>query len=180
MSFKFKVDNEKLQGIEPVPQGIYKLRLVGFNPKHAKPKQGSDISESVNFNPEFEIVAPGTKYDGRSLKYAFSANTKIPNWIQDMVHGLGMEMEGYDPNNPESEASIPGIWDADAAKFNRQDASTWTYQGPLLNKECNAELYITEYNGRKNNSILRFICAVPKCNERFPKIQHSDKMVFSK
>lgn len=169
MPFQFGINNEKLQAPEPVPQAIYTLRLIGFNPKHSKDK------ESINFQPEFVIVAPGQPYDQRKLKFGFIANSKVPSLIQDMVHGTGEVMDG-DANDKDAILRIPGFWNADLSKFNPNDASTWVYQGPLLNKELQAELYVDDYNGKKNNKILRFICKVPECAKRFPKIQHSDNM----
>ena len=173
MAFKFGIDNEKLQAPKPLPQAIYKLRLTGFNPRHSKDR------ESVNFSPTFVLVAPGEKYDGKELKFAFIANSKTPGLIQDMVHACGEIMEG-DANDKDAVLQIPGIWDADPAKFKADDASTWVYQGPLLNKELQAELYIDSYNGKENNKILRFICAVPQCETKFPKIKHSDNMNWGK
>jgi hypothetical protein len=169
MPFKMSFDTEKLNRPEPVPQNIYKLRLTGFAPKTSKDK------ESVNFNPQFTFIAPGEKYDGKVLKYAFNANTKTPSTIQDMVHAVGELME-TDPDNPEAPASMPGIWDADLVKFKPDDPSTWVYQGPLMNKELQAELYISEYNGQKNNKVLRFLCAIPDCEIKFPKIEHSKNL----
>lgn len=173
MAFKFGVDNEKLTRPEAIPQGIYTLRLTGFNPKHSKDK------ESVNFSPSFDVVAPGEKYDGRTLKFAFIANSKVPSAIQDMVHATGEVMEG-DANNPNAVLQIPGIWDADATKFDPQDASTWVYQGPLVGKTLQAELYVDDYNGQQNNKVLRFICAVPQCETKFPKIRHADNLNWGK
>lgn len=167
--FKFQMDPEKLNRPEPVPQNIYKLRLTGFKPK--KSKDG----ESVNFNPEFTFIDPGQKWDGKVLKYAFVGSAKVPSLLQDMVHATGEVME-VDENDPDAPASMPGIWDADQVKFKPDDPSTWVYQGPLLNKDLQAELYIDDYNGQKNNKILRFICAVPNCETRFPKIEHSKNM----
>jgi hypothetical protein len=169
MGFKFGVDNEKMQRPEPVAQGIYTLRLTAFNPKHSKDH------ESVNFQPVFTLVAPGEKYNDRELKFAFIANSKVPSLIQDMVHATGELMEG-DANDKHAILQIPGIWDADPAKFDPKDASTWVYQGPLLNKELKAELYVDTYNNVPNNKILRFICAVPQCEQKFPKIMHSTNM----
>ncbi|HEY1644842.1 MAG TPA: hypothetical protein VGF75_00465 [Candidatus Saccharimonadales bacterium] len=169
MPFKYNMDAEKLRRPEPIPQNIYTLRLTGFKPK--KSKDG----ESVNFNPQFTIIDPGQKWDGKVEKYLFVGSAKVPSLLQDMVHALGEIME-QDPNDPDSPASIPGIWDADQVKFQADDPSTWVYQGPLMNKECKAELYINSYQGQDNNRILRFLCAIPDCATKFPKIQHSTNM----
>jgi hypothetical protein len=169
MAFKMKFDSEKLNRPEPVPQNIYKLRLTGFAPKFSKDK------ESVNFTPQFTFIAPGEKYDGKVLKYAFVANSKVPSLIQDMVHAVGEVMEA-DPDDPEAPSSMPGVWDGDLIKFKAEDPGTWVYQGPLMNKELQAELYIDTYQGQQNNKVLRFLCAIPDCATRFPKIQHSDNL----
>jgi hypothetical protein len=168
MGFKMKFDKSDLKRPEPVPAGIYDLRLISFEPVK------SNNGESYNLYPVFEFVAPGEKYDGKKLKYSFVGNSKVPQLLQDMSHGLGELME-EDPD-PEAPDSLPGIFDTDKLKFNKDDPTTWVYSGPLLNKTTKVELYIQEYNGKPSNKVLRFFCAIPDCAQRFPKIQHSDNL----
>ena len=165
MPHQMDFTTEALQGIKPVPAGIYELRLVGFEPKTAK------NGESANLNPIFAIVN-NPEFDGRTLKYVFGANTKIPSFIQDMVHALGFEMEDYGTDH----AKIPGIWDTDKGKFVAGKYDTYTYSGPLVNQICRAEVIESEFNGKKNNKIKKFFCKVDKCAENHPEIRHSDNV----
>lgn len=172
--FRMKFDKNDLKRPEPVPAGVYDLRLIGFEPKTAK------SGESINLNPVFEFTTVNNqKGDPKKLKFAFVGNTSVPNLLQDMCHGFGELME-EDPNDPDAPAALPGIWDADKLKFKEDKPETWVYSGPLLNKVLKAELYVDNYNGRENNKVLRFYCMVPNCAERFPKIQHSDNMNWGK
>lgn len=166
MPHQMDFSKESLKGLTPIPAGIYDLRLIGFEVKTAKNGQ------SANLNPIFTVINHPDFPDGRTLKYAFGANTKIPAFIQDMVHGLGFEMEDYDTDNPR----IPGIWDTDKAKFKADDYNTYLYSGPLINQVCKAEVIESEYQGKKNNKIKKFFCAVPDCAQRFPYITHSDNL----
>jgi hypothetical protein len=163
--FQMDFDKKALKGLEPVPAGIYDVRLVGFEPKPSK------NGDSANLNPIFTIVNH-PEFEGRTLKYVFVGNSKIPSFLQDMVHCFGEEMEDYDSDRPR----IPGIWDADKAKFDQAKIETYVYSGPLLNKVGKVELIEGEYQGRKNNRIRKFFCNVPQCAERFPDVTHSDNV----
>lgn len=155
---------EQLEGIQPVPNGIYRLRLIGFEPKASK------AGDSINLNPIFQFIDP--EYSERpSLRYSFTGNTKIPSFLQDLVHATGLEME-----EDGDKSRIPGFWDGDKQKYDAKDPSTYVYSGPLLNQELQAEVVQDEYQGRVNNKIRKFICAVPNCAERFPKIRHAEDM----
>lgn len=163
MPFKMNFDKEQLKKPEPLPNDVYTLRLVGFKPKTAK------SGESINLNPQFVVVAPGEKHDGRKMPYIFNGNSSIPSFLQDMCHATGELMEEGD--TPE-DLSLPGTFDNDPIKFDPQKPETWVYQGPLLNKTLKAELTVDEYG----NKVSRFLCDIPNCAERFPKIQHSQNM----
>lgn len=176
MSFKMKFGKTDLKKPEPEPNGIYTLRLVGFKPQLAS------SGESYNLNPVFEFPDKMTsKGTPKQLWYACSCNTskESAQIIQDFVHCGGEIME-EDPNDPNGEASMPGVFDTDKAKFDPTDPKTWLYSGPLLNKLYKVELYTDNWQGRLNNKILRFFCAVPNCAERFPQIQHSDNLNWGK
>lgn len=160
-------DKKQLEGFQPVPAGIYELRLVGFEPKV------STKGDSVNLNPVFAITNNADpELNGQVKKFLFGANSKIPAFIQDMVHALGMEMEDYSSPKPK----IPGTWDGDKSKFKADDFSTYVYSGPLLNRVCKVELIEHDYQGKKSNKIRKFFCNVPQCAERFPEISHSDNV----
>lgn len=165
MPYQMDFEKKALKGFEPVPAGIYEVRLVGFEPKV------SSKGDSANLNPIFSIVNH-PEFEGRTLKFAFGGNTKIPAFLQDMCHCLGVEMEDYDSDRPK----IPGIWDTDKVKFKQDDFSTYIYSGPLLNKVGRVEVIESEYQGRKGNKIRKFFCQIPNCEQLFPDITHSENV----
>lgn len=163
MAFKMNFNQEELKGVQPVPAGLYKVRLEGFKPKASK------NGDSTNLNAEVTIVGGG-EFDGKKLFAGL--NSKIPNWIQDFVHSFGLEMEDQLSDNP----SIPGVWDADPSTFKADDPSTYKYAGPLLGRVAEWEVGMGEYQGKAKNEIRQFICAVPDCASRFPLISHTKDM----
>lgn len=165
MAHQMDFGKEELKGLQPIPAGIYEVRLIGFEPKSSK------AGDSVNLNPIFSVVN-NLEFEGRTLKYVFVGNSKIPSFLQDMCHCFGMEMEEYDSDRPR----IPGIWDTDKNKFKVGAYGTYVYSGPLLNKVGKIELIESEFQGKKNNKIRKFFCNVPQCAERFPDITHSDNV----
>lgn len=165
MTFKMKFDADDLKGPEPVPPGLYDLRFEGFKPKPSKNTE----SPSVNLNAQFSIVN-NAEFENR--KVFMGLNSKIPNWIQDFVHALGLEMEDQLSDEP----SIPGVWDSDPATFNPKDYSTYKYAGPLTGQVGKFELGVREYQGKLSNEIRQCICAVPDCATRFPLVKHAKDM----
>lgn len=165
MPHQMDFGKEELKGLQPIPAGIYDVRLVGFEPKQAK------NGDSVNLNPVFTVVNH-PEFEGRTLKYVFVGNSKIPAFLQDMVHCFGLEMEDQTSDRPK----LPGIWDTDKAKFKADDFSTYVYSGPLINKVGKIELIESEYQGKKNNKVRKFFCQIPQCAERFPEVSHSDNV----
>lgn len=165
MAFQMDFEKKALKGLEPVPAGIYEVRLIGFEPTISKK------GDSANLNPIFSVVNH-PEFEGRTLKYVFVGNTKIPSFLQDMCHCFGLEMEEYDSDRPK----IPGIWDTDKAKFKADDFKTYVYSGPLLNKVGKVEVIESSWQNKPNNKIRKFFCNVPQCAERFPDITHSDNV----
>lgn len=165
MAFQMDFKKDALKGIEPIAAGIYDLRLIGFEPKASK------NGDSANLNPIFGVTN-NPELDGKVLRYIFVGNTKIPSFLQDMVHCFGMEMEDYNTDRPK----IPGIWDTDKAKFDPAKFETYVYSGPLINKVGKVELIESSFNGKPNNKVRKFFCNVPNCAERFPEITHSDNV----
>jgi hypothetical protein len=60
--------------------------------------------------------------------------------------------------------TIPGFW-ANADQF-PEEPEKWEYQGPLTNATFDAEVYISEYNGRKSAKIRQYKCIIAGCTER--------------
>ena len=165
MPHQMDFGKEELKGLQPIAAGIYEVRFIGFEPKESK------AGDSVNLNPIFTVVNH-PELEGRTLKYVFVGNSKIPSFLQDMVHCFGLEMEDYGTDRPK----LPGIWDTDKAKFVQGKYDTYVYSGPLINKVGRVELIESEYQGKKNNRIRKFFCQIPQCAERFPDITHSDNV----
>lgn len=162
--FQMKVSNEKIEGAEVFPPGEYMIKLVSFKP--AKSKDGN----SVNLNALMEVVNH-PEYAGRKLYD--SLNTPGGAFTQpDFVHcfGLPMETDG-------TTSWIPGEFDGDKVKFVEADPSTWVYKGPLVGRTGKVEVAVDNYNGRDNNKIRRYFCAVPDCATKFPKIRHSSDLL---
>jgi len=159
-----KVSNEKLVGMDVIPPGQYDVKLVAFNPK--KSKDGN----SVNLNAIMEVV---NHPDFAGRKLFESLNTPGGAFTQpDFVHafGLPMDTDGKD-------SWIPGEWDKDKAKFNPDDPSTYVYEGPLVGRTAKVEVAVDNYQGKDNNKIARYFCAVPDCAQKFPEIKHSSNLL---
>lgn len=161
-----------------VDEGIWILELTGFAPKVSKNK------DSLNYNPIFEIVSDAqgnpapTQDDGKAirLKYAFTGNSKIPNFLQDMCHCFGLPMEGDDVNG----YGLPGIFDGsqhESADMATWHPEKWEYKGPLLRRKGQVYLVKSDYNGTTSNKIKYFVCAISDCTQRWPKIKHNTDML---
>lgn len=163
--FKMKYDQEKLEGLQPVPAGIYKVLFVGFNPKKSKPNIAKGGAQSLNLNAKVKIL-DHPEFETERFVIA-NLNEGIPSFIQDFVHSFGLEMEDQLGDNP----MLPGNWEGDES-----NPETWKYHGPLTAKTAEWELGIKDFQGRPSQSIKKFICAVPNCATRFPKVRHSQDM----
>lgn len=159
----FKVDTSKIEGQEVFPPGIYEFKLAGFAPKKSK---GGD---STNLNPRFELI---NHPDFAGRKVFDSLNEGAAFLWPDFVHALGLPME------TDGDSSwIPGDWNGDPAKFKEDDPSTWVYKGPLVGRVAKMEIAVGNFNGRDNNRIKRYFCALPDCATKFPKIRHSEDLL---
>jgi hypothetical protein len=162
MAFQFKVDADELKGPQPVPAGVYTVRLKGFKPKLSKK------GDTTNLNPQVEIC-DNPLFEGKPL--FTSLNSAIPSFINDFCHSFGLPMDnqlgegGLDPQ-------LPGDWDGDES-----DPSSWKYTGPLLGRTAQWEVVEGTYQGKPKNEIRCFICAVPNCASEYPDIRHSTNMV---
>jgi hypothetical protein len=163
----FTVDKSKLEGIQPVPAGWYEIRFEGFKPAKAKDKNGVP-NPSINFNPQLKIINY-TSPDGKDHKLMESMNSQAEWIIQDMVHAFGFEMEQI----PGTEQfKIPGDFAGDDAK-----PETWVYTGPLQGAVAKVEVVVTSYQGKPQNKIKQWACAVQDCKTKNPKINHSTNLI---
>ena len=164
--FSMNFSKEQLEGAAPVPAGPYKLLFKGFKQKPAKVKEGQTASESLNLNPQFEIVE-NAEYEKR--KVFAGLNTKAPWIIKDFVHACGLQMEEVQDEFAGTEKAnhtIPGVFlGADDPSKKVED---WEYQGPLLNKVIDVELAFVPAGGgfKEKNEVRQYVCAVPGCTEK--------------
>jgi hypothetical protein len=163
MAFQMKVDNSKIEGQDVIPPQIYEAKLVAFKPKASK------SGTSFNYNPVLEIVSPA-EYAGRKV---FDNWNSVAEWLLvDYCHAFGLPLE-----TDGKSSWLPGVWDADPAKFNADDPSTWVYKGPLVGRVAKVEIAVDNYNGRDNNKVRRYFCAVADCKTKFPKVNHSEDLL---
>jgi hypothetical protein len=166
MPFQMGFSQEAVEGLKPIPPGIYTVVFAGFKP--AKSKGG----DSINFNAAGKITGH-PEYDGRLI--FTSLNTKIPSFIRDFVHSFGLEMDGEGTEN----LNIPGFFDAEAGAFKEEDPTTWKYTGPLNGQTAQWEISIKPHYQDANKisqDIVKYICAVPDCETRFTASKHSTDM----
>lgn len=163
MPFQMKISNDKLEGQDVIPPQVYELKLVAFKPAAAK------SGASTNLKPVFEVVSP-VEFAGR--KVFDTLNTGGAWMYPDFCHAFGLPME-----TDGKESWLPGQWDGDASKFKEDDPSTWVYKGPLVGRVAKVEVAVDNYNGKDNNKVRRYFCAVADCATKFPKIKHSEDLL---
>lgn len=166
MAFQMGFDKDSLLQ-KVIPGGLYTLRLTGFKPRLNKNKDG------INFNPQMEVIN-NPEYDKTKIFDSLSSKAGFTQW--DFVHAFGLELEDQGNGN----YVIPGTWDGDPAAFKETDPSTWKYDGPLIGRDASVELAIDTYEGKQNNKIRRYICAVLDCATKFPDNKHIMDMLRKK
>lgn len=162
MAFKMGFNRDDLSGKPPVPPGWYTLQFKSFKPKIAGANK-----DGFMLNAECVVVG-NQEYDGRKV---FMGLSNKAGWVlYSFVHACGLQMEPILDGNQGTEAEtsfIPGTFE-DIDKF-PEDPSRWgKYLGPLTNKTFEAELAITEYQGRHKNEVRQYRCAIPGCPEKHP------------
>lgn len=167
MAFSMAFDKDSLSGGKVIPAGIYTVRLNGFKPRLNKNK------DSVNFNAQMEVINH-PEFDKSRLFETLSAKAGFTQW--DFAHAFGLELE--DQGN--GQYALPGTWDGDPSSFKEDDPSTWKYDGPLVGRDAQVEVAIDTYEGKENNKIKKYICAVPDCATRFPDNKHSQDLLKRK
>lgn len=153
---------ESLEGLKPSPAGIYTVAFVGFKPKKSKD------SMSLNLNGMAKIInVPDLK--GPGMLFA-SLNSQIPSFTQDFVHSFGLEMDNQNGDIP----TLPGDFDGDP-----NDPTTWKYTGPLTGQTAQWEISLKPHfsnPGEVQQDLVKFVCKVPQCAERFPQVKHATDM----
>jgi hypothetical protein len=165
--FKMTLSKEQVEGREAMPEGIYKVRFIKFNPKLSKPNPGKP--QSINLNAEYEVI-DNPEFAGRKV-YEI-ANMGSYNIQTEICHGFGIPLE------VDSDGSyfIPGTWDS-RPDFDSANPETYEYKGPLIGKVAQIELAVTSYNGRNRNQVRRYFCVVDDCGNKFPEIRHVQNLI---
>lgn len=155
-----------------VDEGLYYVTLTGFAAKV------SSKGDSINYNPimELSFLADGVtpapfKDDGKPIPVFYNGNSKAEWALNDMVHGFGLPMETITVDGTTG-LSLPGIWVPEA----EEDISKCEYKGPLVGRKAQVYLVKETYNGTEQNKIKYFVCAVPNCAQKFPRIKHSTNL----
>jgi hypothetical protein len=166
MAIKMGVSKDQLEGFKPVPNGVYQIRLEGFDP------QKSQKGDSVNLNPIMKIVNH-PQYSGQRIFW--NCNTKAAFLWPDFAHAFGLDivMEG-------DEVCLPGGSQAWTAKpgTDENDPKNWIYRGLLLGKVGKVEVVEEHKQGQKpRNNIKMFICAIPDCATKNPNVSHVPNMI---
>lgn len=164
-AFRMGVSKEAVEGRENINPGIYEVRLVSFGPKFSKPQEGRE--QTLNLNPKMEIINNPDVVN----RFVFDTLNQNAFYQADFVHCFGVEMEQEGDTY-----YLPGTWDSDPA-FDPAKAETYKYRGPLLGKVGKVEIAIDVYQGKSNNKIRRFFCAVEDCATKFPQIKHSTDLM---
>ena len=170
MAFKLAVDNSKLDGMDVLPQGIYRVRMMGFKPKFSKLKDGQTGPTSLNYNAQMQVIGR-PDLEEKGPRFVYEGLNENAGWVmQDFCHAFGLPME------TDGAASwFPGEWDGEEGK-----AETYKYRGPLVGQEAEIELGIDSYLGKENNKVSRYLCRVAQCAQKFPKINHSANLLKKK
>lgn len=158
MPVQFKVNKESLDRVV-LPEGLYTMEVMSFKP--ATSKKG----DSTNINGRYQVIGPVGSDDpevaAKKVQVFDSLNTGFGVGIQDFVHACGFELD--------DDGNMPGSFDG-------ASEDKLAYSGPLLGVRFQAEIAVRDYNGPQN-AIRSYVCAVPDCNVKNPKIRHSKNLL---
>jgi hypothetical protein len=166
--FKMTLSKEQVEGKEALPEGIYEVRFIRFNPKLSKDK-GDGQERSINLNAEYEVMN-NPEYAGRKVFEIM--NMKSYNIQSEVCHAFGIPLDVDD----DGDYYIPGTWDS-KPDFDPALPETYEYKGPLTGKIGKIELAITTFQGRQRNQVRRYFCAVDDCATKFPEIRHVQNLI---
>lgn len=144
---KISFSKEDLSG-NVYPDGLYELRLEGFEPDFSKAKT------SINLNPILKIVNHPTL----NGKRVFDNLNSGASWIiESFCHAFGLPLTP----NPNGGGDMPGDFVGPD-----DDPSKWQYSGPLTGTVGKALLKTTSYNGKDSSKVDQWFCAVQNCNTK--------------
>jgi hypothetical protein len=147
---KVSMSKESLEQKPALPDGLYEIRLEGFEPK--KSKSGT----STNLNPIIKVINHPTE-TGR--KVFDNLNSGAAWIIEAFCHSFGLELvpDGNGGFN------MPGDFNGP-----EDDPSKWSYTGPLTGCVSKAFLKQTVYNNQTNTKVDQWVCSVPNCAKKHP------------
>jgi hypothetical protein len=181
LPFALKIGKEQIEGKEAVPEGLYKVRFVRFNPQWTRQNNQSEdqwiANRSINLNAEYEILEH-PDYAGRPIYDTLNIGPKTPLFgLMDMCHGFGIPML-FDATTEQYD--IPGMDSIEQSpSYDPDKPETWQYRGPLLGKVAQLEIGHTTFNGKAQVRPRRWFCAVADCAKNYPMIRHSQNMIRS-
>ena len=145
---KISYSKEDLAGPPPIPEGMYEVRLSGFQPKRAK------SGTSTNLQPQMEIVN-NPSFNGSRI---FDNLNSSASWIvESFCHAFGHALIP----NPNGGGDMPGDFIGPD-----DDPEKWQYQGPLTGSVAKVYIKHADYNGRTNPRVDQWFCAVPGCTTK--------------
>lgn len=148
---KIAFSKESLEQKPPLPEGMYELRLEGFEPEFSKDKN------SVNLNPILKVVNHPEKNGERQLD---NLNTKAGWIVQAFSHAFGFPLEIDGAGN----MNLPGDFVGPD-----NDPEHWDYVGPLKGAVAKAFVKQTTYNGKTLSKVDQWVCALgTSCQEKHP------------
>jgi hypothetical protein len=147
---KISFSKEDLSG-NVYPDGLYELRLEGFEPEYSKAKT------SINLNPVLKIVNHATL----NGKRVFDNLNSGASWIiESFCHAFGLPLTP----NVNGGGDMPGDFNGLEALDTNPDGVQ--YVGPLTGCVAKALLKTTSYNGKENSKVDQWLCSVPNCNTK--------------
>jgi hypothetical protein len=147
---RISFSKESLESKPAAEDGLYEVRLEGFEPKPSKDKN------SVNLNPVMKVINH-QKENGRRVYD--NLNVGAPWIIKAFCHAFGLDLA------PDGSGgfTLPGDFNGP-----ENDPSHWSYTGPLTGCVAKVMLKQTEYNGRINSKVDQWLCQTPGCTEKHP------------
>jgi hypothetical protein len=139
---------EAIKGLPTLPEGMYTVRLDGFEPKLSSKKT------STNLQPIMKVINHPEHNDRRIWD---NLNT-LGMWTwPDFCHGFGVPMVEVN-----GDFEFPGDFDGPESEPDK-----WQYRGPLLGQQ--AQVYVVQVDDTKGgvrNAIKYYVCKVQGCSTK--------------
>jgi hypothetical protein len=146
---KLTANKDDIKGMPLLPEGMYTVRLDGFEPK--KSKGGG----SILLGPVMKVINDPTFNDQRVFDNINTGGKFV--WV-DFCHCFGVPLVEDASGNVEWPGDFAGPDD---------DPTKWQYTGPLLGQVGQVYVVQSEYNGKPNNKVKFFVCKIgPTCTHK--------------